>query len=427
MPPALAWCLRDLPRGFTLTQSEAAASIGVDQRQLRRIEIALRAKMQAMPEVRELAREFGILPRATGGCAPDVRLPDANVQNGSRAPCAFPWSGPTPPSCGVTPRAGHAVQRKVSPMTTMTDCTSASERVYEIERLALGDPSAGPLITEATDAIAAERDAARAIIFKPDIVPASQDVLSLFAWHTARLTTPAYAEKLADLHRRAMTSCPALCTLIRSPEAIADVEHAAETLAVPANPQESYTEAGARAAAAARAKFERAIAEQFAAAGGDLAAPAREYLAALALETRLIAARQRYEEHARTEPERQAAALAAAALAAEQQIEADRQAAARQAAERAAAAEIERQAVEADTASKLAQLDAAVAAERQRVLAVATLRHRLRLTTATKIRVGRETHRPAELAAGLDGLTIEACAAHQRAIDDAERMESRAS
>jgi hypothetical protein len=98
MPRSLAWCLRDLPRGFELTQSEAAASIGMSERQLRRTEAKLLAALRG---VRALRREFFSSENGTDS-EPDVRSPDANMHDdGYAAPAVDePRASPLPLSSG---------------------------------------------------------------------------------------------------------------------------------------------------------------------------------------------------------------------------------------------------------------------------------------------------------------------------------------
>jgi hypothetical protein len=141
----------------------------------------------------------------------------------------------------------------------------------------------------------------------------------LYTFHTARIERPGYGDKLAALHARALTSAPELCTLLRSPEATADVEAAAAALAAPRTAQESYVEAAATAAAAARRRYELAIAEQLAAHGAELATEARSLLVAEQLAARVAADVKRREDHARQvadQVERDRIATAAAADAA---------------------------------------------------------------------------------------------------------------
>lgn len=396
MPPTLAWCLLDLPRGYELTQCEAAASLGVTPRQVRRDEIAVRAKMATLPAARELAREFGFLPRATGGCAPDVRSADENVQSASRAPRAVPWS-PTPPSCGVGLRAAHAVQRKVHPM--MTDCTSAAERVSELERLPLGDPSAAALMTEATAALAAERLPAELRCFPPDLVPVSADAIAAYTMHTQRIgaTASGYGERLAGLHRRAVASHKELAALCRSCEALDDVAAAAGVMA------------DARASAAATARYRMAIVQQLAdVPGHELGDVARQLLAIAALATRLDASRARHEEHARLELERQAAERRAAEASALESI--DR-------------AEVERLLGEALQLHGLpTDLRSGVFCEgqRERLTILAPLLRRLRGTAVPGVRLARGFFAPADLAGAISNASREELVAITRALDRAE-------
>lgn len=102
MSPNLAWCLRDLPRGVELTQSEAAASIGISERQLRRLETTLVAALREVRVVRELWEHYFSIP---GAGAPDVRSADANGHDGEHA--AHVES--TSPSPGVDPTAPRVI------------------------------------------------------------------------------------------------------------------------------------------------------------------------------------------------------------------------------------------------------------------------------------------------------------------------------
>jgi hypothetical protein len=409
MPPALAWCLRDLPRGYELTQSEAAASLGVTPRQLRRDEIAVRAKLQALPAARRLASEFGFLPRATGGCAPDVRSTDENVQSVSRAPrTQVPWS-PSPPSVsGVGLRAsGHLSRRKVRPMI---DCTSAAERVSEIERLPLGDAAATAQMTEAAAAIAAERLPAELQIFPPDLTPVTADSIAAWTMHTQRIggTAHGYGERLADLHRRAVTSHPQLAAMCRSVEGLDDVAAAAGSLAFPGD-RETHAQAAARATAAATARYRLAIAQHIAdVPGHELGDAARRLLALATLAVRLDAARQRHEEHAKLEAERAAAERAAAQLEADRAID---------------AAEMERLLGEANRVHGLPQTlrdGIFVEAQRERLAVYVPLVRRLKSSRVDAVRLARGYYAPANLAISIADVSITELQAIVTALDRAE-------
>lgn len=350
-------CLLDHEREHT--HDEIAAELGVSETQARRYEASVLGKLQPLREAgaglpdelaieiirRTIAAGLRVQPDRdyfssgeTGFLRVPRRFSGDPLQHASRAPRAVSWC-PTPISCGSGCARGTAssTRKDCHPMP-LTDCTSAAERVAEIERLPLGDPSAPALMTEAAQAIAAERIAAELRCFPPDLTPVSADAIAAYTMLTERIGSTAvrYGERLADLHRRAVTSHPELAALCRSPEAIDDVAAAAGSLAVPEHHRETHATAAARAGAAATARYRLDIASHLAAAPGDaLGDAARVLLDCPTLAGRLDAARARHEEHVRLDRERLAAEQQAAAQAAERQAEADRQAAARRAAEQA--------------------------------------------------------------------------------------------
>lgn len=415
MPPSLAWCLCDLPRGVELTQREAAASLGITERQLRRAEIKLRAKLAALPAARELAREFGFLPVATGACAPNVRLPDAIVQNGARAlPRMFPdfasraqaWSSVpmVPPSrapfssASAAVRATHLSPRKAShsmktttTATAMTVTTTPDQLVAELEALPPGDRGADVLLAEVNAAITAALAAPRERLFPPDLVRVGAEIYAAYGHHVSRLTAPGFWKQVLELYRRAKRSMPELCGLLRSAEMLADVGNAAAQLATPENMYQTAQEAGDRAAADARSRFERGVAEIEAGAAGEMAAPAREVLAMLALADRAAAAMERH---------RKAAQLAA------ERAEAERRAAETAAAEAALAAAVERELADEMVRRGLPQ-DLATCPERSQVELLARARARLRASPAMSIRVGGRLYDARQTASAIGRDTTE--------------------
>jgi hypothetical protein len=225
----------------------------------------------------------------------------------------------TPPAAGRSPRLRRSQPagcRSPKEPNAMQITTKPAALVAELEAMPLGEPIA-VLLGEATNAIAADRAAAVAIMFPADIVRADAGTLGLYTFHTSRYDRPGFDARMATLHGRALSSAPELCLLLRSPEALADIEAAASALASPRHERESYAEAQTRAAAEARVRYERAIAEQLAAAGGDLAEPARRLIAAEDLAARVEAARQRHEQAAAAAAERAAAERRAAQVATE--------------------------------------------------------------------------------------------------------------
>lgn len=101
LPPHLAWCLLTLPPGYELTQTEAAATLGISVRQLSRIEASLLQALGEVRDMRALAIEYGILSSENeANHASDVRSGGRNMhdgQHGSRAddsmvhlPVSFP-------------------------------------------------------------------------------------------------------------------------------------------------------------------------------------------------------------------------------------------------------------------------------------------------------------------------------------------------
>lgn len=210
--------------------------------------------------------------------------------------------------------------------------TPAEKLVVALEQLELGAPFAEPLAA-ADSAIHAARAAAAAELFPPDLGPMTMDAVATYTWLSERIPFATYAEGLAQLHERALTSNPSLAAICRSHEALDDVAAAAARGAVPTNHLEPHAAAGARAVAAARSRYMTLIASQIAAiTGHELGRPAKALLACDELEHRLAAERARREEHARAElvrveAERKAAARAVRDKSAERVREAERKAA----------------------------------------------------------------------------------------------------
>ncbi|HMG57371.1 MAG TPA: hypothetical protein VK601_27920 [Kofleriaceae bacterium] len=244
---------------------------------------------------------------------------------------------------------------------------NTQELVTALEALALGEPWAEPLRAAGT-AIAEDRAAAEATMFPSELTPTTADAIAAYTWHTARLAAPAYGERLADLHRRAMATHPALAELMRSVDALDDVGAAAASLAN-ADRGETHAAAGARAAAAARRRYQRDVADQLAEAPGhELAASARALLAVENLEARVAAESARREEHA------------AAELARELES--------RRAADRAVIDRSAQRVREAETRAADARAAAAMTAAEYRKLRAEAFIQRLKLSDLKHVRVG---------------------------------------
>lgn len=282
----------------------------------------------------------------------------------------------------------------------------AGDLVAALESLELGAPWDAQLAA-AESAIAVMLAAAVAIIFPSYVVAATADTLALYSWHVARIAPSGYWQRLAAIHARAMNSAPALCLLLRSREAIEDIEAAAGSLAI-AGQHETHATAAARAAAEARCKYECAIAEQLAESGGDLAAPARQLIAADVLAGRLAAARAKHEAHARAAAEQAAADLRAAEAAAEQaRIEA--------AVEREIAAELKSRGLPPDLkAIPFAEQ------ERARIEQLARTRVRLRTARVPTVRIHGRLYNCGELSLSIGSATAEELGGIIAALDRAE-------
>jgi hypothetical protein len=201
--------------------------------------------------------------------------------------------------------------------------TTAADLTAAVERLTLGDPSFTAAAAAAERAKAAERDAATAVLFPEELHPVPADAIAEYAWRTGRLLAPNYCENLAELHRRSIKAHPALSRLLLSPEALADVAAAAASCATPASFQETHREAGDRAGAAARARYTVLIARQLAAVEGHEHGDAARALVALEdLAPRVVAVRERHEQHERDEAARAAAERRAAQAAADKATDA---------------------------------------------------------------------------------------------------------
>lgn len=161
------------------------------------------------------------------------------------------------------------------------------------------DESIAALVGEATAAIAAIADAARATMFPTTIPWFTADDAARYTALTSRLTAPRYPEHLAALAARARRSgMEALEAMFRTPECLADVDAAAESVAHPLNERESIGEARARHAAAARRRYEQLLCEQLADDPGDLGKAARQLQAAEQLAARVAAVEVKHAAHA---------------------------------------------------------------------------------------------------------------------------------
>ena len=225
--------------------------------------------------------------------------------------------------------------------------TAAADLVAALEKITPG--SAGtPMLAGAQAAFDAEHAAAERVVFSPEIMPVSADEIAAYAHFIAGHHQRGYDVALAGDHLRALPGWPALARRFRSPEALADVAQAAAACCAGPLGTETLGQAQARDAAAAVARYKRAIAAQLASTQGELGDAARTLIALDALAERLEAVRQRFEQayaadRARAEAEAGAACAAAAAERARKVDE--------------AAAKAEAEAAEAKRA-----LDAAIAA-----------------------------------------------------------------
>lgn len=275
--------------------------------------------------------------------------------------------------------------------------TPAETAVVALENLPAGEPW-GEAAEAAEAAIAAERAAAERVLFPLELRPVSGDALAAYAFHIGRINVPNYAAGLAEIHRRALATHPELAALCRGVDALADVEAAAASRAVP-DRNESHASAGVRAAAAARQRFMVELARQLAEAPGyELAEAARALLAAEALAGRLAAARLQHEEHARAELARAQEEHARAARAViDRTVERVRAA--------AAAAEDARQRAE-------------LSAQEYRKVRGEALVERLRLSGLKSLRVGSggEVYDVADIIAGAPLSSTEQLGVYERAL-----------
>jgi hypothetical protein len=325
------------------------------------------------------------------------RFPDNPMQHRSHASRAAVGSAALLVS-GAVQRARRFPRKDIR----MIDCTSAPERVAELEQLPAGEAWSA-LLGEAESAIAADRAAAESTLFPVEIAPTTADAVALYAHHIERIPVVGYGSHLAALHARSVTSYPELAALCRSADALADVGAAAAAHAVP-DRLEHHAAAGARAAAEAHRRYQRAIAETLAAAPGHpLGDAARAYLAVQDLIARVAAARARHEQHARAELAR---------------VEVERQAAARAIADKT----VERVRA-AEAAAAEARAAAATTEQELRAARAAALTARLRASGLRSLRVGGNdaSFGVDDLIATADRMSAAQIAMYSAALDAVER------
>lgn len=238
-------------------------------------------------------------------------------------------------------------------------------------------------------------------LFPSAIAPTSADTIRAYEWHTSRLGAAGYDAALAALHARSLATDPAFAALLRSPEALADVEAAAMRYAHPSSERESMSDAQRRAGREAVARYRRTIATQLAETPGDLQHPARVLLDHFAAEDRAAAERVADVERARAEREQ-----------AEQAREAAKRAELVKLADVARAAQAE---VDALADAHLVAHRGARLAHRRALAA------RLRASGLVDLRIGRSLYAVQDLLGGGDpGLDWEPgfLAAIQRVLDE---------
>jgi hypothetical protein len=298
-------------------------------------------------------------------------------------------------------------------MMKMKTTTKTEALVLHVEQLELGAPWAEPM-RSAEAAIAAERATAEAELFPRDIVPVDAGTIAMYQWLTGRFAFSAYGVSMADIHSRAFGQHPELARLLRSTDVLDDIDAAAGRLASP-TAHETHAAAADRAAGAARARYQLAIARQVVGVPGhELAAAASAFLAAEELATRLAAARARHEEHERIAAEQAAAAEREAASAAEQariRAEVDRE----------IAAELTSRGLPPDLKScPLSEQ------ERARIEQLALTRVRLRTARVSSIRVNGSGRLPGglyycgDLSRSIGSATAEELGGYIAALDRAE-------
>jgi colicin import membrane protein len=241
-------------------------------------------------------------------------------------------------------------------------------------------------------------EAATELVFPSALVPISTDTRSEYAFQTGRFVLVGYGDSLAGLHLRALVSYPELAMCCRQTTALEDVANAGAQFA-PRIGQDP-----AAAADAARAKYQRSIAEQLAAADGhELQHAARVFLDGLAAADRAAA-------------ERQAAAAEA------ERIERERVAAAAEQAAKRAAAERERVAA-AEQAATTAEAVSAATRENHRVTRARWLAAELEASGIATLRIpsgpmrGRYGQR--DLILALPTMSLEQISAVEAALSDA--------
>jgi hypothetical protein len=179
---------------------------------------------------------------------------------------------------------------------------TAADLVGAAESIVLGDGEHSARVSAAAAAVEVTLSAAADQIFRPAL-STSADVIALFEWHKERAGLAAFGEKLARIHKLALSEQPALSALIRASDVLEDV-HVRATAAAPAGGHlESIAERDRRVGTAAVRRFQVEIATQLFDAGIEAAA-ASAFLAAVKLEQRLAVVRERHAAHAQAEAER---------------------------------------------------------------------------------------------------------------------------
>jgi hypothetical protein len=302
-----------------VTLDEIALELGIDERTVRRLEIAAIAKLRAglgteHPALVVRAIAIVLAERNYSSTeTTDISRPRRrfSANRGSGAVHASRAALLSRPRLLLEGDSGLRA-RRFFPRNTMKN---AEKMVRDFEELELGEPWAD-LVAIASQACSTEAAAAEAILFPSAITPTTADAVALYDSLISRLDRSRFAEGLELIHLRALTSHPALAALCRSREALDDIGAAASWAAAPESQRETTGAAIARFAAEARARYQLAIARQI----GDvpeheLADAALALIAAEDLALRLVAAKERHEEHARAElakaeHERKAAARA---------------------------------------------------------------------------------------------------------------------
>jgi hypothetical protein len=290
---------------------------------------------------------------------------------------------------------------------------SADAACAVAESLEIGSAWSSP-VEAVKSAIAAIAAITVSVLFPIEITSMPADAIAAFAWHTGRLAAAGYGEALASIHRRAMNTFPALAALCRSADAVSDVGASAAQFAAPADQLEPHAAAGARAAADACARYQRAIAAQLVDAPDELGAAARALVHADDLSARLTSTVARHEAHAAAELERVDAEQRAAARAiAEESARRVRDA-------EAAASEATAAAKRAANDLRLAHADALVARLRARLEAASRTKDRARRGELEALRTRETLHDVESVIANARGMSAERIAWFTAALDQAQ-------